>query len=128
VTLSVTHGGKTVTATQVKPEKPAVTGPASGNYNAANPINVTWTAAITEPDQIEVFADGAYTVSGNDYDETLTGAAASQDIPAGTHKATTNGIFIEVRFVETVTAFSGSAVSRPTIEVEHTNYVTINTN
>lgn len=129
VTLSVSRGGAAVTATHAMPEAPDITAPGDGSsHNAGSDITVTWTGAVTDPDEIEVFVDEDYTASGSDYDMTLAGDATTQIIPGGTLKPATLDIPVEVRFVETVTDFTGDAVSGSTLEVEHASYVTIDTN
>jgi archaellum component FlaG (FlaF/FlaG flagellin family) len=128
-TLSVSRGGATVTASRAMPEKPVITAPGDGSsHNAGSDISVTWTGAATDPGEIEVFVDGDYTSTDDDYEVTLPGSATTQIIPGGTLKAATTDIPIEVRFVETVTTFTGDAVSGSTLEVEHVSYVTIDTN
>ena len=94
VILSVTAGANTASATLTMPVLPGVTAPTTlgGPYDASAGLAVTWTLA-TEPDEVVVGIDSDYTVSGDDYEETLLGSATNTTIPAGTLKTGPDGSY-----------------------------------
>ena len=128
VDITVVRGENTVTATLPMPEKPVITSPADDSWHDANSqINVQWTLSTT-PDLIFFEIEKSYTVSGEDYTAQLAGTATSHSIPAGTLRASINGIEINVYSVNMTSDFTGTIITGSIYATSHVTQIEIHTN
>ncbi len=118
VILSVTAGANTAGATLTMPVLPVVTAPIASAYNASADLPVTWTVS-TEPNEVvvEIASDDEggpppipWTVSGEDYEETLLGSATTTTIPAGTLLTGLTGITVNVSATNVTTSLGADVV------------------
>ena len=89
VTLVVSRGTHSVSATIKLPEKPVFTQPSSvGPYTAANPINTQWNAFSTAPDSLRAVIDKSLRPTGqqgSDFTAFITPTTTTTyDVPGGT--------------------------------------------
>ena len=97
-TLKIQRGGTNINSTLTMPNRPTVSAPTAGTYDASNALLVQWGAITTPPavDNIVVKVDDDYTVDSDGYEVFLSSASTSHSIPGGTLKSSTSNITVRV--------------------------------
>ena len=121
VILDVTYDTKNVGATLLMPELATITAPTTlgGPYGAQIGINITWDTFVTTPDLIQIFIDGADTVSGSPYIDIFAGTATLHTIPAYTLKNGLSDIILAVISANRTSSLGADAASGSQFGVGH---------
>lgn len=121
VILDVTHETKNVGATLLMPEPATITAPTAGGspYGALTDIDITWDTFVPTPDLIQIFIDGAYTVSGSPYIDIFAGTATLHTIPANTLKSGLSDIILSVISANRTSSLGADAASGSQFGVGH---------
>jgi len=116
-TLDIQRSGSTINASLTMPQRPTVTEPTSGTYDASNALLVQWGSVSPTPDSIGVIVDKSNTVSGVDYEVFLSGSSNSHSIPGNTLKTSISGITVQVGSVNSTTSLGSFAAAGSTFLV-----------
>jgi hypothetical protein len=121
VILDITHETKKVGAALLMPEPATITAPTAGGspYGALTDINITWVKFDPPPDLIQIFIDGAYTVSGSPYIDIFAGTATLHTIPANTLKNGLSDIILAVISANRTSSLGADAASGSQFGVAH---------
>ena len=100
---------------------PTITAPTGGGspYGALTDIDITWDTFVPTPDLIQIFIDGAYTVSGSPYIDIFAGTATLHTIPANTLKSGLSDIILSVISANRTSSLGADAASVSQFGVAH---------
>ena len=100
---------------------PTITDPTAGGspYGALTDIDIRWGTLDPTPDLIQIFIDGAYTVSGSPYIDIFAGTAMSHTIPANTLKSGLSDIILSVISANRTSSLGADAASVSQFGVAH---------
>ena len=100
---------------------PTITDPTAGGspYGALTDIDIRWGTLDPTPDLIQIFIDGAYTVSGSPYIDIFAGTATLHTIPANTLKSGLSDIILSVISANRTSSLGADAASVSQFGVAH---------
>ena len=108
-TLNIQRNGSSINTSLTMPQRPTVTAPTTGTYDASNVLDVQWNSVSPTPDNIGVMVDDSYTVSVDGYQVLLSGSSTSHSISGNTLKTSTSGITVLVGSINSTTSLGSYA-------------------